>query len=163
MAAECFGGDVDGTSVAPNETWGLAIATFERADVLCQSIEYALRQTAPPVEVVICDSSENWESTSCRVKELVARVRPDVRIWYGTSPRAQQTIQRNITVANSTADILFLIDDDSFMREDAAERAMRVYNADKARRIAAVGLGEMSSWPVSVATAVSWSPKMSQV
>jgi GT2 family glycosyltransferase len=122
-------------------SWGLAIATRNRADMLCRCVEAALRQSRPPVEVVICDASADWVASRNRVEAMIRQVAPDTRLWYGPSPKAQQTVQRNIAIEHSTADVLFMIDDDSLLRRDAAERVMRVYEADD--RVVAVGVGAM--------------------
>jgi GT2 family glycosyltransferase len=126
--------------------WGLAIATYQRAGVLCQTVEYALRQTRPPVDVVIVDSSADWQTTRDRIANLIQQIAPHVRLSYQFSGIAQQTAQRNQALDCATADILFMIDDDAFLRCDAAEHVMRVYEADLDGQTIAVGPGPMSLW-----------------
>jgi glycosyltransferase involved in cell wall biosynthesis len=127
-------------------TWGLCIATYNRASELELMVEYAVRQIRPPVEVVICDSSPNWQLTASRVKQVVEAIAPTTRLCYLGSPKAQQTIQRNIAVRHSLADILFMIDDDAYLSPDASRRILDVYEADHDGEIAAVGIGAMKSW-----------------
>lgn len=127
-------------------TWALAVATYNRADALLKCIEYSLSQTLPPAEIVVCDSSSDWESTAARARDLITRLAPTIRFAYVHSAVAQQTVQRNVALRQATADILFMIDDDSFLRDDAADRVMQIYEADAQRAIAAVGIGMMASW-----------------
>jgi glycosyltransferase involved in cell wall biosynthesis len=127
-------------------TWGLAVATYNRADVLVESVTNAVRQTRPPSEVVVCDSSPDWRATAARVRALVDRVAPGVKLTYVPSDVARQTYQRNVAISHATADVLFMIDDDAFLRCDAAEAVVRVYEADADGRVAAVGIGGMRTW-----------------
>jgi GT2 family glycosyltransferase len=127
-------------------TWGLAIATFDRRETLLETIGYALQQSRPPVEIVICDSSSDWSQTADDVRRLIAAHHADVRLWYGAAPTAQQTIQRNCAIDHATADVLFMIDDDAFLQRDAAEHTMRVYEAPGAQDVIAVGIGFMQDW-----------------
>jgi GT2 family glycosyltransferase len=127
-------------------TWGLAIATFQRRDMLCRTVEYALKQSRPPVEVVICDSSSDWLETRQAVNDIVNRNAPAVRLQYIFSDIAQQTVQRARAAAVASADVLFMIDDDAFLRVDAAEQVLAVYEADVDGRVVAVGPGVMSKW-----------------
>lgn len=126
-------------------TWSLTLATRDRPEMLCRCVEAALRQSRPPVEIVICDSSDGWQRTRDRVAALIGLISPPTRLWYGPSPRPQQTVQRNIAVAHATADVLFMIDDDSILRRDAAERVMAVYE-QFGDAVGAVGIGAMQRW-----------------
>lgn len=128
-------------------TWGLAIATYRRHDMLMQCVELALKQSRPPVEVVIADASPDWESGRQRLlRDAVPRF-PDVRFVYEQARQPSAAVQRNQVVQASTADVLFLIDDDSLMFGDCAERVMAIYEADAAGRVAGVAIRETRQDP----------------
>lgn len=132
-------------------TWGLAIATYNRREMLVRAVTYALEQTRPPVEVVISDSSGDADATEVAVRAVIDRLSPGVRFVFDRSPVAQQTAQRNRAAARCTADVLFMIDDDTFMVPTCAERILSVYEADPTRRIAAVGPALARAWPIAPA------------
>ena len=67
-------------------SWGLAIATYNRADVLVRCVKLALQQTRPPIEVVICDSSPDWETTRGAIEQCVSETKPDARLCICTRP-----------------------------------------------------------------------------
>ena len=128
-------------------SWGLTIATKDRLEILKTCVELALTQTRPPLEVVIADSSADWDGNAREIKAIVDRLRPDVRFVYEKGQAPSLTVQRNQAVARTTADILFMIDDDSLMQPDCAEAIMRVYEADTAGRVAGVQASETAKVP----------------
>jgi GT2 family glycosyltransferase len=118
-------------------SWGLVIATYGRGAVLAECVRLAIHQTRPPSEVVIVDASPDWEATRSAVQELVqAR---GISLRYLEAVRPSSTGQRNQGIAVATADIVFLIDDDTFLYRDCAERILEVYESDPEQRIAGVG------------------------
>ncbi len=130
-------------------TWGLAISTYNRADVLPRCVRLALQQTRPPVEVVICDSTPDpgWDQSKQAVEQCLHEFGPNVRLRYLRSPAAQQTIQRNVAIDAASADILFMIDDDSLMYTQCAEHTMSLYEAPEGDRIVGIAPGEASHAP----------------
>lgn len=120
-------------------TWGLVVATKDRLDALSQCIGFALDQTHPPTEVIVVDASASWDRNR---KEIAAQMaaQPDIRFTYLQAPRPSLTLQRNTGIGEARADILFLIDDDSFLYPTAAEIILRVYEADNAAMIAGIQL-----------------------
>lgn len=119
-------------------TWGLLICTYKRESVLRRAVRLALTQSRPPDEVVIVDTSPDWEG--CRDR-LEAEVRPLLgnRKWqYLTSPRNSLPCKRNIAIDAASTDIAFMVDDDSLMYPDCAEEVMKVYEADVDKQIAGV-------------------------
>jgi GT2 family glycosyltransferase len=109
-------------------SWGLAIATYDRHDVLMRSIRLAVAQTRPPKEIVIIDGSRNWEEG----RKLTAQhmENADVALIYEPAERLSSAWQRNQAIRRSSADVLFLFDDDTLMYPDCAEAIMKVYEAD---------------------------------
>ncbi len=132
---------------APSQlTWGLVIATKDRLDPLKISVDLALKQTRPPIEVVVADSSATWEEHRDQIGALVAQY-PDIRFVYEKGQAPSVTVQRNQAVAQATADIVFMVDDDSFLYPDCAEEIMKVYEADPDGLVAGVQTTHADSRP----------------
>ena len=111
-------------------SWGLVIATYQREKILSQCLQLAVEQTRKPSEIIVIDASDNWQSTRSQVMGEIASNYPEIRwIYQAASPRGL-TLQRNQGLELSTADITFLLDDDSLMYPTCAEEIMRVYDAD---------------------------------
>lgn len=110
-------------------TWGLVVATKDRLDPLQHCVTLALAQTRPPCEVIIVDASAAWDTHKAEVGKILA-AHPDIRFVYQQAPKPSLTVQRNCGLAEATADILFMIDDDSYLFPDAAEKIMAHYEAD---------------------------------
>lgn len=116
-------------------TWGLCIATLNRIESLESCVRHALAQTRPLTEIVIVDASEDWQQYRQRIAALVG---DSATLTYLPAPRRSLTAQRNAGIAAATADICFLIDDDSFMHPDCAEEIMRVYEHKDAASVLSV-------------------------
>lgn len=126
--------------------WCLSIATLNRRDVLLTALRCALAQTRPPSQIVVVDASEDWEVTRDAAARIVAD-HPGVALSYVQSPVRSSSEQRNIAVRESRADVVFLIDDDSFMFPDCAARIMAVYDADTGGEVAAVAARVVDAMP----------------
>ena len=111
------------------QDWALVIATKDRIEALGVCIALALDQTRPPAEVIVVDASQNWRDHADQIGQVMAR-RPEIRFSYLQAVLPSLTVQRNQGIAQAQAAILFLLDDDSFMYPDCAERIMAVYDAD---------------------------------
>ena len=120
--------------------WSLCIATLDRRDALLRSIRHALAQTVLPREIVVIDVSDDWEETARILREDIMAGYPEVEFFYGTSPVRSLTVQRNIAINQCRSEIIFLLDDDSFMFPDCAEEIMKVYEADKLDEVVAVAI-----------------------
>ena len=122
--------------------WSLAIATYNRPDALQRCLEFAVRQSRPPYEIIIVDSSGDWKAN----RQLAIKVAgSDIR--YEQAKVRGLTCQRNQAIAASRGDVLFLIDDDAFMHHDCAEEIMKVYEADTRGCVAGVGACEVFYLP----------------
>lgn len=131
-------------------TWALTVATKDRLDALRHCVGFALEQSRPPAEVIIIDASAEWEAHRAEIAALMAP-HPDIRFVFEPAPRPSLTLQRNAGIAAARADILFLIDDDSFLYPDAAEEIMRVYEADPEGAVAGVQLHPTAHPPREIA------------
>ncbi len=127
-------------------TWGLLIATKDRLEPLQTCVRLALEQTRPPIEVVVADSSADWDTHAQIIGEIVAE-HPEIRFVYEKGAAPSLTVQRNQVIAQGSADIFFMIDDDSFMHPDCAEEVMKIYEADPDGAVAGVQTAETSQIP----------------
>lgn len=116
--------------------WALVVATYDRLEVLKVCVRMALTQTRPPSEVIIVDAGPQWRHGAEAIGGLFGDDAPPLRYMGSDTPSL--TVQRNIGADAATADVLFMIDDDSFMHPDCAAEIMAVYEADTAGAVAGV-------------------------
>jgi glycosyltransferase involved in cell wall biosynthesis len=121
-------------------TWALSVSTYNRIDMLEVCVRHALQSTRMPSEIVICDASADWEGNRTRITPLTEAA--GVPLTYLPAPKKSLPAQRNHGINAATADILFLIDDDALLYPDCAETILRIYEADKDQRIAAVSASD---------------------
>jgi glycosyltransferase involved in cell wall biosynthesis len=119
-------------------TWGLVIATYNRAAILPTCIKYAVEQTRKPSEIVIVDASDDWQAICDRIANEILVHHPDIRFTYVPAEIKSASCQRNQGIELATVDVLFMIDDDTFLYPDCAEKVMRVYEADPKGKIKGV-------------------------
>jgi GT2 family glycosyltransferase len=134
-------------------TWSLVVATLNREDCLLRSLRVNSTQTRPPKQVIVVDSSDNWDKVRGRVLAEVAPGAPGVEWIYLGSDQRSSTRQRNLGLARCTADVVFFLDDDSFMYHDCAEEIMRVYEADVHSEIGGVSAALVGAHEGSPVTA----------
>ncbi|MEM6552972.1 MAG: glycosyltransferase, partial [Planctomycetota bacterium] len=123
-------------------TWALAIATYQRHDVLMDCVGLALAQTRPPAEVVIADASPNWTDGRDQLFARFCDAYPNVTFIYEQARRPSAAVQRNQVAELATADILFLIDDDSLMHPGCAAEVLDLYELDPDHHVAGIALLE---------------------
>jgi colanic acid/amylovoran biosynthesis glycosyltransferase len=128
-------------------SWSLVVATYNRQDVLPRCLALAAGQTRPPLEIIVVDASPDWDAARARVMSELSVHHPNVRWEYVQARRRCLTAQRNQGIRLSSADVLFLIDDDSLMYPDCAEQVLKVYEADKERQVAGVMANEEATPP----------------
>jgi glycosyltransferase involved in cell wall biosynthesis len=124
--------------MSSNLTWSLALATYNRLEMLKRCIPLCLAQTYPPLEIVIVDSSENWSENKNAILEAFSGNEKNIPIKYLQAKIRSSSTQRNQAVNESSGDVLFLIDDDSLMYPNCAEEIMKVYQADSRNEIVGV-------------------------
>jgi GT2 family glycosyltransferase len=133
-------------------SWGLAIATYRRPTELLTCVTSALDQTLAPVEIVICDSTPEPDAAATReaIRALVeARGMSHIRLAFPPAPRPQQTSQRNAAVDASSADVLFMIDDDTYMHPKCAELVLATFEAGHDQGVVAVAADLSPTWPIA--------------
>lgn len=138
-------------SAAPLD-WALVIATKDRPDALRVCVTLALDQTRPPSEVIVVDASQAWRDHADRIGQVMAG-HPGVRFRYLQAALPSLTVQRNQGIARARAAVLFLLDDDSFLYPDCAERIMAIYDADAEGRIGGIQAGVVPDPPPAAAGA----------
>lgn len=119
-------------------SWALVIATYQRQTILPVCLKLAAEQTRKPSEIIVVDSSDDWEHTRHKVMDELAAHHPEIRWVYVAAEQRSSAFQRNQGTQLATADVVFLIDDDSFMYPTCAEEIMRVYEADPDEQILGV-------------------------
>ena len=128
----------------PALTWGLCVVTLNRPDALEECVRRALIQTVPPTEIVIVDASDRWEAHAARVRELFSAAATVPALIYLQARKRSSAVQRNQALEAAAADILFFLDDDSWMAADCAARILETYAADPDGRIVAVAATDAS-------------------
>jgi cellulose synthase/poly-beta-1,6-N-acetylglucosamine synthase-like glycosyltransferase len=106
--------------------------------VLSRCFALGAAQTRPPLEIIVVDASPGWENTRERVLREIASLWPGIRWHYVEAERRSSASQRNQGVRAASADVVFLLDDDSLMYPDCAAEIMRVYDADSGRSVVGV-------------------------
>lgn len=139
--------------MTPRLTWGLVIATYNRAAILPVCIKHAVEQTRKPSEIVIVDASDDWEKTRDQVFKDILVHYPEMPATYIPSTIKSLTCQRNQGIELATADVLFMIDDDTVLYPDCAEKVMRVYEADPEGKIKGVQPALARSAPSDITVA----------
>ncbi len=119
-------------------TWALVIPTYQREAVLLRCLQFAAQQTLLPKQIIVVDASPNWEETRNKVVQGLVAQHPKIDWQYMRAKRASSATQRNQGIARVTADIVFLIDDDSFMYPECAEEVLRLYAQDTAHKVAGI-------------------------
>jgi len=79
---------------------------------------------------VVVDASDDWVAGRERIAGMIAAAGRDIPLRYVPAQKKSLPAQRNQGVAQASADILFLIDDDSFMHPGCAAEIMAIYEAD---------------------------------
>jgi len=122
-------------------TYSVVIPTYDRYDILPICIEQVLRQDPLPREIILVDATPGWEEMAARLAEMVRRAAPAVSFRSVPARAKSIPVQRNDGIALATADVLFLIDDDSLMYPECARHVLAVYEADAEGEVVGVQTG----------------------
>lgn len=123
---------------AATQTWSLVVCTYRREKVLPRCVRCALASARKPRQIVIVDASPYWQDTRTAILNEFSSAHPDVDFQYVGARRASLTAQRNQGLELATGDVSFMIDDDSLLFPDTADRIMEIYDADVDRQIVAL-------------------------
>lgn len=110
-------------------SYSLAIATYNRPDVLKVCLRLAALQTVRPCQIVVVDASESWEDSREACLEELRRCAFAGEVVYEKAAERSLTVQRNQALRRVLGDIVFLFDDDSLMFPDCAERVLETYTS----------------------------------
>ena len=119
-------------------TWAVVIPTYQRQAVLLRCLRCIAQQTLSPQEVIVVDASPDWQSTRDQVQQELAVQYPTIDWQYVPASRASSAAQRNQGIDLTHAEIIFLIDDDSFMYPNCAEEVVRIYAQDTEHQVAGI-------------------------
>ncbi len=111
-------------------TWSAVIPTYNREPILLQCLRLLAQQTQPPKEVIIIDASPNWQQLHPNLIHTCTQLNPHINWQHHPAQQLSSATQRNQGIAKATADILFLIDDDTFLYPDCAQQIMAIYELD---------------------------------
>src|SRR5947207_8770449 len=119
-------------------SWSLIICTYKRELVLPRCVRCAVASTRRPAQVIVIDASPYWERTRDTVLEEFEAANPGIQFVYVGARRASLMAQRNQGLEHCTGDIAFMLDDDSLLFPDSAQRIMEVYDADVNNQVVAL-------------------------
>lgn len=119
-------------------SWSLIVCTINRREVLEQSLGTAINQTRLPKQIIVVDASDDWEFSKTRILDSLARDYKSIEWIYVDSEQKSLTYQRNAGFKFCKSDVVFFLDDDSFMYPNCAEEIMQVYENDKFQRVGGV-------------------------
>ncbi|MFP4120997.1 glycosyltransferase family 2 protein [Coleofasciculus sp.] len=88
-------------------SWALVIATYNRQNILPQCLQLAAAQTCPPSQIIVVDSSDDWQETHDRVMTEIAVNYPAINWMYVEATERSSASQRNQGARLSNADVLF--------------------------------------------------------
>lgn len=107
-------------STVANPLVSIIISSYNYGRFLRQTIDSALAQTYPNVEVIVVDDGSNDDSPDI-VRSYGGRITGILKMNGG------QASSLNIGFAASHGDIVIFFDSDDFLRPHAAERVAAVY------------------------------------
>jgi len=121
-----------------NLSWSLVIPTYQRQSVLLQCLHCAVQQTVPPQQIIVVDASPNWYQTCQLVLSTLAKQHADIEWHYLCAEQISSAAQRNQGIRYANAEVVFFIDDDSWLYPECAEKVLAVYAADTQQQVAGV-------------------------
>ncbi|NJO15788.1 MAG: glycosyltransferase [Thioploca sp.] len=119
-------------------TWALVIPTYQRQAILLRCLSCAAQQTLPPQEIIVIDASPDWQATYQQIMQTLANQHSSIDWKYLPANRLSSAAQRNQGIDLATADIVFLIDDDSLMYPECAQEVIRLYAQDTQHQVAGI-------------------------
>lgn len=119
--------------------YSIIIATYNRPDAVITAIRCAINQTVKPEQIIIVDATPDFDKQKSSVSESI-EIPDDISFIYEKAIMASSANQRNqaIELLSENIEVVFFIDDDSFMYEDCAEKILSVYESDVSNEIAGV-------------------------
>ncbi len=119
-------------------SWSLVIPTYQRETILLRCLRLAAQQTLAPKEIIVVDASLYWENTRAKVMQDLATQYSMIHWKIVPAKHLSSAAQRNQGIDLATAEVIFLIDDDSLMYPDCAAEVMRIYAHDTQHQVAGI-------------------------
>lgn len=132
----------------PTLDYDIAIATANRQELLSRAVRTMLVQTRRPRKIVIIDASKDHQATRSGIERLRDEAPCEIKLVY--SAVAAASVQRNLALVHCEAAVVFFPDDDSFWFNDTAEHVMKIYEADRDRKIGGVAQVESVQSPYAL-------------
>jgi glycosyltransferase involved in cell wall biosynthesis len=129
--------------------WSLVVCTLNRQKVLEASLRTVISQTRLPKQIIIVDASDNWEASKNSIFNTLVRESESIQWIYVGSERKSSSYQRNRGLEYCESEVVFYLDDDSFMYSDCAEEIMEVYEKDEAGIVGGVSTLLANQMPTS--------------
>lgn len=126
----------------------LIIPTYNRGHILCNTIEFALRQSHSDYEIIVVDQSVSYESdVQQRLNQLLDRIN------YHKLPTPNLPAARNFGIRISKGEIIVFIDDDVVIEPDYITSHLRNYVDDKVGAVMGLTLDREDVSPQECLTA----------
>jgi GT2 family glycosyltransferase len=120
----------------------VSIPTYNREEVLVQTLKSVLSLDPFPLEVLVIDQTEEHEATT---KEFLAKIERAGQIRLIRQQPPSLTAARNRAIAETRCEVIIFIDDDVELPTDFVARHMKNYSNDKTAAVA--GRVEQESQP----------------
>jgi GT2 family glycosyltransferase len=119
-------------------SWSLVVATLNRRDTLLDSLKFNLRQSRLPLQLIIVDASDDWDGTKQSVERIFVDDFKRIELIYLHSNDRSSSRQRNMGLERCSSEVVFFLDDDSYMHRDCAQRIMETYESDYSANIGGI-------------------------
>lgn len=121
--------------------YSIIICTYNRPDVLSLSLQNCVKQSKRPCQIIVVDASEEWILNRNRILSYLC-IPKGTELLYIQAEKKSSASQRNQAIQMTHAvDILFFIDDDSYMFSDCAASILILYEKDREKKIAGIQAG----------------------
>lgn len=123
-------------SVTRRQDYAIVVATCDRHDILPICVGHVLEQHRPPSQLIIVDATDSWRTMKAQLEDVMRQKAPGVSFEYVEADQRSTTAQRNQGLRLVNADVVFFLDDDSFMYPACASEVMTVYEQDTEGQVA---------------------------
>ncbi len=130
--------------MAGQPTISVAIPTYNREQVLIETIDQVLAQNGFLKEIIIIDQTEKHDVSTERYLEEKASLN---LLKYRRVPTPNLPAARNLALREATSDVLIFIDDDVILNEHFVESHLRNYQNDSTVVAVAGRIKQRLGWP----------------
>ena len=101
----------------------LIICTYNREELLVQSLKCALKQTYGDMEILVIDQTEHHDEETMLYLDSI---KDKIKYTYASTPSL--TKARNLGIDSSTGDLIIFIDDDVILEEDFVSHHVQAHS-----------------------------------